>query len=128
MKKAHLKKLVSLLTMLTALLLVQGLAMADEGEGNSSGEGSLEDELTEEPDAGLQRGGRMEFDGRLVRGETAGAGAVFLFERAPRALPSMVETRSSFLNDTVEQVFGEEEISEVEEKDSKSAKKKRRKK
>lgn len=54
----------------------------------------------------LQRGNRMEFDARLIRGETAGAGAVFLFQRAPRALPSMVKTRTSYLSETVQDVLG----------------------
>lgn len=55
----------------------------------------------------LQRGNRMEFDARLIRGETAGAGAVFLFQRAPRPLPSMVKTRTSYLSETVQDVLGD---------------------
>ncbi|MFU8804321.1 MAG: hypothetical protein ACNA8W_10970 [Bradymonadaceae bacterium] len=56
----------------------------------------------------LRRGGRMEFDARLIRGETAGAGAVFLFQRTPRALPSMINRRSSYLGNTVHSVLGPE--------------------
>ncbi len=55
----------------------------------------------------MQRGNRMEFDGRLIRGETAGSGAVFLFQRVPRPLPSMVKTRTSYLSDTVQEVLGD---------------------
>ncbi len=66
----------------------------------------------------VQRGNRMEFDGRLVRGESAGAGAVFLFERAPRPLPSMVALRSTFLQDTVREVFGSATSDSVGEVDS----------
>lgn len=57
--------------------------------------------------ATLQRGNRMEFDGRLIRGETAGSGAVFLFQRVPRPLPSMVKTRTSYLGETVQEVLGD---------------------
>ncbi|MEL6180720.1 MAG: helix-hairpin-helix domain-containing protein [Myxococcota bacterium] len=63
----------------------------------------------------LQRSSRMEFDARVVRGEAAGSGAVFLFERAPRPLPSMVARRTTWLDDTVEDVFGDEETLVEEE-------------
>jgi len=62
----------------------------------------------------LQRGNRMEFDARLIRGETAGSGAVFLFQRAPRALPSMVKTRSSYLSETVQDVLGDKGTEQFE--------------
>ena len=39
--------------------------------------------------------GRMDFDGRVVKGERA-AGAVVLYNRAPRALPGLVPMRSDF--------------------------------
>lgn len=54
----------------------------------------------------LQRGNRMEFDARLIRGERA-SGAVFLFQRATRPLPSMVKRRTSYLDDTVATTLGE---------------------
>lgn len=53
----------------------------------------------------LRRSNRMEFDARLIRGETAGSGAVFLFQRAPRALPSMVPLRQSYLQQSVDNVL-----------------------
>ena len=55
----------------------------------------------------LQRGRRMEFDARLIRGERA-SGAVFLFQRAQRPLPSMVKRRTSYLDDTVLSTLGDE--------------------
>ena len=64
--------------------------------------------------ATLQRGNRMEFDGRLIRGETAGSGAVFLFQRAPRPLPSMVIKRDSYLGGTVRTVFGGKGLEQFE--------------
>jgi hypothetical protein len=95
---------------------------ADEGQGGEDGEEGADTEGTEgeEGEEGeqtegegeqqgstLQRGNRMEFDARLVRGERAGSGAVFLFQRVPRPLPSMVDKRSSFLGDSVEDTLGQ---------------------
>jgi hypothetical protein len=44
---------------------------------------------------------RIEFDERMVRGQTA-AGAIFLFQRTPSDLKSIVEVPSSFRERTVE--------------------------
>lgn len=87
-------------------LAAPSLAVAQDGGGEASeadaGEGG-----GEEQGGSLQRSNRMEFDARLIRGETAGSGAVFLFQRAPRALPSMVPLRKSYLQGTVDEVLGE---------------------
>ena len=48
----------------------------------------------------------MEFDARLIRGETPKAGAVYLFKRARRRLPLLVDQRRSYLDDMVEPVLG----------------------
>jgi hypothetical protein len=45
---------------------------------------------------GLQRGGRVEFDGRLVQGQTAKSGAIYLFARQRTNLQSMVREREDF--------------------------------
>ena len=59
-------------------------ATEDDGEGDEEDdEEEGEAAAAEAPNATLQRGNRMEFDGRLIRGETAGSGAVFLFQRVP---------------------------------------------
>ena len=68
----------------------------EAGGGNQGGGGG----------ATLQRSDRMEFDARLIRGERA-SGAVFLFQRAPRELPSMVERRKTFLEASVRSVLGQ---------------------
>ena len=73
-----------------------------DGEGDEQAEGE-----GEQQGSTLQRGNRMEFDARLVRGERAGSGAVFLFQRVPRPLPSMFDKRSSFLGDSVEDTLGQ---------------------
>lgn len=106
----------------TGLLSGQGeqivLAQSDEDAEEDEGEeGEVDEEEEEEAEATtatLQRGNRMEFDGRLIRGETAGSGAVFLFERAPRPLPSMVSTRRTYLFETVGTVLGEEAAKDFE--------------
>jgi len=41
----------------------------------------------------LRRGGRVEFDGRLVQGQTAKSGAIYLFARKRSQLRSMVQER-----------------------------------
>jgi hypothetical protein len=52
-----------------------------------------------------QRSNRMEFDARLVYGETAGSGAVILFERGQRQLPPLTKQRTKFLAATTEPVL-----------------------
>jgi len=54
----------------------------------------------------LQRSNRMELDARVVRGETARSGAVYLFQRAPRRLPPLVGLSQSYLDDIVVPVLG----------------------
>ena len=61
-------------------------------------------------DSGRQRGSvrrsnKMEFDARLIRGETAGSGAVILFDRGHRELPSLTKSRTRFLNQTLEEIY-----------------------
>lgn len=53
----------------------------------------------------LQRGERIEFDARLIQGQTAKAGAVYLFERARTDLRSMVNDRTSFRDRIIRMVF-----------------------
>lgn len=53
----------------------------------------------------LQRGQRLEFDGRLVQGQTARSGAVYLFERSRSELRSMVRERQTYRDEIVRTVF-----------------------
>lgn len=53
----------------------------------------------------IQRGERVEFDARLIQGQTAKAGAVYLFARVSTNLRSMVKERSSFRDKIVRTVF-----------------------
>lgn len=61
--------------------------------------------VSEEAEATMAPSNRMEFDERLVRGETA-AGAVVLFERKPRQLPALVPQRRSYRDRIVLPVLG----------------------
>lgn len=71
----------------------------DEGDDGAAGEASSEGQL--------QRSDRMEFDARLIRGERA-SGAVFLFQRTPRKLPSMVERRRTYLEGSIRTTLGDD--------------------
>lgn len=54
----------------------------------------------------LRRSNRMELDARLIQGSTPEAGAVYLFQRAPRDLPALVRLRQSYLAEIVSPVLG----------------------
>ncbi len=99
--------------LLTALLVgAPSVAVAEDGDDEAVLDDEEADEAAEEqrPTSSLQRGGRMEFDARLIRGERAGTGAVFLFQRPPRPLPSMIDRRTSYLDGTVYSVLGDEGV------------------
>ncbi len=53
----------------------------------------------------LQRGGRVEFDGRLVQGQTAKSGAIYLFARQRTDLRSMVRERETYRREILRTVF-----------------------
>ncbi|MEM9068913.1 MAG: hypothetical protein AAGE52_10420 [Myxococcota bacterium] len=73
------------------------LSAAAEGESSEDGIQTT---------GNLQRSNRMEFDARLVRGQTAGAGAVVLFNRGKRPLPPLTGERRGFSRQTVRDVLG----------------------
>ncbi|MBN2718845.1 MAG: hypothetical protein JXX14_23570 [Deltaproteobacteria bacterium] len=77
-------------------------------DGNDR-EGSASDEEGGEA-LGFQRSGRMEFDERLVKGQAAKSGAVYLFKRTPRRLPGLVPFRRSYRSRIVEPVLGKREL------------------
>ena len=58
----------------------------------------------------VMRSNRMEFDERLVKGQAASSGAVYLFKRVPRHLPGLVPMRRSYRARIVEPVLGEREL------------------
>ena len=80
------------------------------GESGPAAEGGASPGLPVNEDTRLlQRGERMEFDARLIQGQTAKAGAVYLFERVSTNLRSMVRERTSFKDEMVRTVFPDEE-------------------
>ena len=58
-----------------------------------------------EDDRDLKRGERVEFDGRIIEGQTAAQGAIYLFERLPSELRSMVLERRSFRAEVLETLY-----------------------
>jgi len=64
---------------------------------------------TDEEGKTLQRGERVEFDARLIQGQSAKAGAVYLFARVATNLKSMVKERTSFRDKVVRTVYPTEE-------------------
>ncbi len=57
-------------------------------------------------EAAAQRESRIEFDERLVQGQTA-AGAIYLFQRGEGELRTMVRVPESFKDRTIRQVYPE---------------------
>lgn len=97
----------------------------DDDEAAADGEEADAPAAAQDQTAGassLQRGRRMEFDARLIRGERA-SGAVFLFQRATRPLPSMVKRRTSYLDDTVTKTLGDESADEFRRNQSEAIEK-----
>ena len=54
----------------------------------------------------LQRSNRLEFDARLILGQLAKTGAIYLFDRAPRQLPPLLKLKRSYLRDIVDSELG----------------------
>lgn len=73
----------------------EDVPMMASGAKGDSGDGGM-----------LQRSGRMEFDERLIKGQAAQSGAVYLFKRVPRQLPGLVPLRRSYRKRIVEPVLG----------------------
>ena len=91
----------------------EAAAAALQGEGGIEG-GGAPGSILQQGEAGaggeagsVRRSNRMEFDERLVKGQAAKSGAVYLFERAPRRLPGLVPMRRSYRKRIVEPVLGE---------------------
>ena len=57
----------------------------------------------------LRRGARVEFDGRLVQGQTAKSGAIYLFGRKRSELRSMVLHRESYRVEILRTVYPRDE-------------------
>ena len=103
----------------------EGDAEASEGEDEGKSK-SINDRLKEDESGGLRRPGRMEFDERLIKGQAAKSGAVYLFKRIPRHLPGLVPMRRSYRSRIVEPILGAVPLKparysyEISEKDKKA--------
>lgn len=87
---------------------------ADLGQRETGSKLNLnEDGAVEEADGSLRRSGRMEFDERLVKGQGAKSGAVYLFKRMPRMLPGLIPLRRSYRPRIVEPVLGKRPLKPV---------------
>ncbi len=88
----------------------------DEGAAEAAGEEpagaegeskSITERLEgDESEGSLRSSRRLEFDERLVKGQAAKSGAVYLFKRIPRRLPGLVPLRQSYRRRIVEPVLG----------------------
>lgn len=99
-------------------------APAKEAPKEEAGEAAAEAPAAPSPAAGgagaggeesraLQRGERVEFDGRLIQGQTAKAGAVYLFARVATNLTSMVNAQSSFREKIIRTVYPNDDEAEA---------------
>lgn len=70
-------------------------------------------EEPEEPAPPVVRSDRIEFDDRLIRGEGASSGAVYLFKRDPSVLPTLVPVRQSYRHLIVSSLLGERPLEPV---------------
>jgi len=70
-------------------------------------EGSASSETPAAEGGSLRRSNRLEFDERLIKGQVAKSGAVYLFQRMPRHLPGLVPMRRSYRARIVEPVLGQ---------------------
>ena len=96
-------------TIIEVLLAVLALAFGLASFAPHAAFAEDEEVEVDDGEAGsLRRSDRMEFDARLVRGQKATSGAVYLFQRAPRALPPLVVLEQSYLDRIVEPVLGTE--------------------
>lgn len=84
-----------LLGPLAALLLAAGTqALADEGTDPSG----------TQQESGFRRPSRMEFDERLIMGQSLKSGAVYLFERKDSEIQSMLRIRKDYRKELLEPI------------------------
>ena len=113
----------SIAIMAAALLVASsGLSSAWAQDADGEGEAVVPEgtDLQEELSGGggsesgsLRRSNRMEFDERLVKGQVARSGAVYLFKRVPRNLPGLVAMRRSYRERIVLPVLGKRKLKPV---------------
>ena len=53
----------------------------------------------------FKRSNRVDFDERIIKGQTAQSGAVYLFQRKDTQLKSLIKTKKSYQKEIVEEIF-----------------------
>ena len=86
-----------------AVLLLSGLALLPQAVAWAQ-------EAAPAAEGTMARSNRMEFDERLIKGQTAQSGAVYLFKRVPRQLPGLVGLRRSYRARIVRPVLHDRKI------------------
>lgn len=83
---------------------------ADDGDeaSEATSEAPAEEAAAGAPSLSETQSRRLDFDARVIRGETAGRGAIVLFERGGRSFAPLARVRRKFLLPTILAVFGEE--------------------
>lgn len=80
--------------------------LSGESSFPGSDKGSAREGAAPPPASGeLRRGARVEFDGRLVQGQTAKSGAIYLFARKRSELRSMVEERKDYRKELLRTIY-----------------------
>ncbi len=92
------------------LVALAVLGAAAPGRAQEADDDGGEESADTGDSGSLRRSNRMEFDERLVKGQAASSGAVYLFKRVPRQLPGLVPLRVSYRSAIVEPVLGEREL------------------
>lgn len=93
-----------------AALFVPSVTMAQDEEASADTD-AAEESAPAEPT--VLRSDRIEFDERLIRGQSASSGAVYLFKRTPRDLPGLVPVRQSYRRQIVEPVLNNRSLQPV---------------
>ncbi|MCC6746256.1 MAG: hypothetical protein IT371_01270 [Deltaproteobacteria bacterium] len=83
----------------------EGADGAAAGGGSEGGEGGGQASAPPPSAGALQRGARVEFDGRLVQGQMAKSGAIYLFARKRSQLRSMVKERTDYRKEILRTVY-----------------------
>ncbi|MBK8482507.1 MAG: hypothetical protein IPL40_15305 [Proteobacteria bacterium] len=88
----------------------RGAATDAAPDGANGGAGAADAEAgagAAQPPGTLRRGARVEFDGRLVQGQTAKSGAIYLFARKRSELRSMIVERTNYRTEILQTVYPE---------------------
>ncbi len=91
-----------LLSSLLSLPLLAGAARAEPATADAKTTGATKAGTTSTSSGPT----RIDFDDRLVQGQTNQAGSIYLFDRKPLPFEGMVEGRKEFRSQLREQVYG----------------------